>query len=83
MLKSVTVAGNQFGVFFIGRMQIAPLAAATVETAKPAVTEDPEAELPGDDNGGPMMFPPPGGQPDDQRGQQPGGAPPPDGKREE
>ena len=36
MLQSVTVAGDQYGVFFIGRMQLAPLVAPPAEPAKPA-----------------------------------------------
>lgn len=48
MLQSVTVAGNQFGVFYIGRMQLAPNAAPPAE---PAVTPDdnalPDNQFPG------------------------------------
>lgn len=36
MLQSVTVAGDQYGVFFIGRMQLAPLVAPPAEPVKPA-----------------------------------------------
>ena len=60
MLQSVTIAGDQFGVFYIGRMQVAPLTAALPEPAKPAQTEDPE-----EDNGFPMNEQP---NPDDSRG---------------
>ncbi len=53
LLQSVTVGGDQFGVFYIGRMQLAPLAAPPAEPAKPAVTDDTAA--PDSPN-----FPPPG-----------------------
>ena len=69
LLKSVTVAGNQFGVFYIGRMQIAPLTAAPVEIENPTPADDTDANP---DDGVP---------PDEQQpgapGEQPG---PPDGR---
>lgn len=71
MLQSVTVAGDQFGVFYIGRMQLAPNAAPPAEPAKAAP----------DDNAAPDD-PFPGGQ--DDRGEQnfpPGQAAPPDGRK--
>ena len=48
MLQSVTVAGDQFGVFYIGRMQLAPLVAPPAEPAKPADdTAAPDNQFPG------------------------------------
>lgn len=66
-LQSVTIAGDQFGVFFIGQMQIAPLAAAPAAPAKPAPADNSE-----EDN-----TPPGGGPGFPQRGEQP-----PFGRRE-
>ncbi len=67
-LQSVTVAGDQFGVFYIGRMQIAALAAPPAETAKPAPAENSEEDtaLPE----GEQTFPPQGEQPFPQQGEQ-------------
>ncbi len=49
MLQSVTVAGDQFGVFYIGRMQLAPNAAPPAEPAKAAPGDDaaPDEQFPG------------------------------------
>jgi len=58
-LQSVTIAGDQFGVFFIGQMQIAPLAAPAAP-AKPAPADNSEGD----------NIPPAGGQPFPQQGGQ-------------
>lgn len=64
-LKSVTVAGDQFGVFYIGRIQVAPTPAA-LPAPKAAPVEDPNAPSnspDGRDFGGqpqPQGFTPPG-----------------------
>jgi len=58
-LQSVTIAGDQFGVFFIGQMQIAPLAAPAA-SAKPAPADNSEGD----------NTPPAGGQPFPQQGGQ-------------
>ena len=77
MLQSVTVAGNQFGVFYIGRMQVGPLTAALPEAA-PVTAEDPEDdngpmyEQPGQENGRGGEQQNPGGGNGDQRGPQDG-----------
>ena len=49
MLQSVTVAGDQFGVFYIGRMQLAPNVAPPAEPAKTAPGDDaaPDEQSPG------------------------------------
>ena len=64
MLQSVTVAGDQFGVFYIGRMQLAPLAAPPAEPAKPAPDDNaaPDDPFPGG------QYVPPIGGPGDQGG---------------
>ncbi len=73
-LQSVTIAGDQFGVFFIGQMQIAPLAAPAAP-AKPAPADNSEGDNtpptggPGFPQGG-QGFPQQGGQPFPQQGGQ-------------
>ena len=54
-LKSVTIAGDQFGVFFIGRMQIAALPPPASIPAAPAPAGNTETGIPQD-------AAPPGGQ---------------------
>ncbi len=75
-LQSVTIAGNQFGVFFIGQMQIASSAAAPAAPAKPAPADNPEEDTtppeggPGFPQPGEQGFPPQGGQgPPPERGE--------------
>jgi len=62
MLQSVTVGGDNYGVFFIGRMQLAPLAAPPAEPAKPTTDDNtpdnPNAPQP--QQFGPMGQPYPG-----------------------
>jgi hypothetical protein len=62
MLRSVTVTGDQFGVFFIGRMQVAALSATPAEIVLPASEDNPA-----DDNGSPINGEPFPGQ-DEQPG---------------
>jgi len=71
-LQSVTIAGNQFGVFFIGQMQLAPLAAAPAVSAKPAPADNSEEDTPTPGEG--PNFPQQGGQGFPQQGGQ--GIPP-------
>ena len=69
-LQSVTIAGNQFGVFFIGQMQLAALNAEPAIIAKPVPADNPDDNTP---PGGEPNFPQPGDQPFPQ----PGGQSPP------
>ncbi len=70
MLQSVTVAGDQFGVFYIGQMQLAPNVAPPAE---PAVTPDdnalPDNQLPGGQFSPEQNTPPQQNQPPDQQPQ--------------
>ena len=61
MLQSVTVGGDNYGVFFIGRMQLAPLAAPPAEPAKPAADDNAAPDNPNAQQFGPMGQPNPGG----------------------
>lgn len=61
MLQSVTVGGDQYGVFFIGRMQLAPFAAPPAEPKKPAADDNFAPDNPNAQQFGPMGQPNPGG----------------------
>ena len=76
MLQSVTVAGDQFGVFYVGRMQLAPNVAPPAEPAKAAPGDDtPDDQFPGGpDNRGEQNSPP-------EQNFPPGQAAPPDGRQ--
>lgn len=71
MLQSVTVAGDQFGVFYIGRMQLAPNVAPPAEPAKAAPGEDaaPDDQFPGGQFSPEQNTPPQQNQPPDQQPQ--------------
>ena len=64
MLKSMTLAGDQFGVFSIGQMEIKPFVAAVPEAAAPAA--DPQAGQP--EEGTQSQPGQPGAQPFGQQG---------------
>lgn len=63
MLQSVTVAGDQFGVFYIGQMQLAPFVAPPAEPAKTTPDDNaaPDNSFPGG------QFSPEQNQPADQQ----------------
>jgi len=61
MLQSITVGGDNYGVFFIGRMQLAPLAAPPAEPTKPAADDNAAPDNPNAQQFGPMGQPNPGG----------------------
>ncbi len=72
-LQSVTITGNQFGVFFIGQMQLAALPPTPAAAAAPAPADNAEEDNTPPDNG--PRFPQPGGP---GFPQQPGGQTPPE-----
>lgn len=76
MLQSVTVAGDQFGVLYIGRMQLAANVAPPAEPAKATPDDNaaPEDQFPGGQDNRGEQFPPGQNFP-------PGQAGPPDGRQ--